>query len=34
MDPRYPVVFGACVTQFTIVGLLFPIEPFFDGNVR
>jgi len=30
MDPRYPVVFGACLTQFTIVGLLFAIGLFFD----
>ena len=30
MDPRYPVVFGACVTQFTIVGLLFSIGLFFN----
>ena len=30
MDPRYPVVFGACLTQFTIVGLLFSVGLFFD----
>ena len=30
MDPRYLVVFGACVTQFTIVGLLFSIGLFFN----
>ena len=30
MDPRYPIVFGALVTQFTIVGLLFSIGLFFD----
>jgi len=30
MDPRYPVVFGACLTQFTIVGLLFTVGLFFD----
>lgn len=30
MDPRYPVVFCACLTQFTIVGLLFSIGLFFD----
>ena len=30
MDPRYPVVIGACVTQFTIVGLLFSIGLFFN----
>ena len=30
MDPRYPVVFGACLTQFTIVGLMFSIGLFFD----
>ena len=30
MDPRYPVVFGACLTQFTIVGLMFSFGLFFD----
>ncbi len=30
MDPRYLVVFGACVTQFTIVGLLFSIGLLFN----
>ena len=30
MDPRLPVVFGACLTQFTIVGLLFSVGLFFD----
>ena len=30
MDPRFPVVFGACVTQFTIVGLLFSVGLLFD----
>ena len=30
MDPRFPVVFGACLTQFMIVGLLFAIGLFFD----
>ena len=30
MDPRYLVVFGACVTQFTIVGLLFSVGLFFN----
>lgn len=30
MDPRYPVVFGACLTQFTIVGLMFSVGLFFD----
>ena len=30
MDPRYPVVFGACVMQFTTVGLLFSFGLFFD----
>ena len=30
MDPRIPVVFGACLTQFTIVGLMFSIGLFFD----
>ena len=30
MDPRYLTVFGACVTQFVIVGLLFSIGLFFD----
>ena len=30
MDPRYPVVFGACLTQFTVVGLLFAVGLFFD----
>ena len=30
MDPRLPVVFGACLTQFTIVGLMFSIGLFFD----
>ena len=30
MDPRYPIVFCACLTQFTIVGLLFSIGLFFD----
>ena len=30
MDPRYPVVFGACLTQFTVVGLLFTVGLFFD----
>ena len=30
MDPRYPVVIGACLTQFTIVGLLFSVGLFFD----
>ena len=30
MDPRYPVVFGACLTQFTIVGLMFSLGLFFD----
>ena len=30
MDPRIPVVFGACLTQFMIVGLLFAIGLFFD----
>ena len=30
MDPRYPIVFGALLTQFTIVGLLFSIGLFFD----
>jgi len=23
IDPRYKVVFGACLTQFTVIGLLF-----------
>ena len=30
MDPRFPVVFGACLTQFTIVGLMFSFGLFFD----
>ena len=30
MDPRYPVVCGACLTQFTIVGLMFSFGLFFD----
>ena len=30
MDQRYPVVFGACLTQFTIVGLLFSVGLLFD----
>ena len=30
MDPRLPVVFGACLTQFTIVGLMFSFGLFFD----
>ena len=30
MDSRYPVVFGACLTQFMIVGLLFSIGLFFN----
>ena len=30
MDPRFPVVFGTCVTQFTIVGLLFSVGLLFD----
>ena len=28
-DPRYRIVFGACVTQFVIVGLLFSYGLFF-----
>ena len=30
MDPRLPVVIGACVTQFMVVGLLFAVGLFFD----
>ena len=28
-DPRYRIVFGACVTQFTVIGLLFAYGLFF-----
>ena len=28
-DPRYAIVFGACLTQFTIIGLLFAYSLFF-----
>ena len=30
MDPRYPVVFGACLTQFMVIGLMFSFGLFFD----
>lgn len=30
MDPRYLTVMGACLTQFTIIGLLFSYGLFFD----
>ena len=30
MDPRYLVVFGACLTQFTVIGLLFSFGLFFN----
>ena len=30
MDPRYVVVFGACLTQFTVIGLLFSFGLFFN----
>ena len=30
MDPRYLVVFGACVTQFLIIGMLFSFGLFFN----
>lgn len=30
-DPRYLVVFGACLTQFTIIGLLFSYGLFFKS---
>lgn len=29
MDPRYLVVFGACLTQFTVIGLMFTFGLFF-----
>lgn len=29
-DPRYKVVFGACLTQFTVIGLLFTYGLFFN----
>jgi len=29
IDPRYVVVFGACLTQFTVIGLLFAYGVFF-----
>jgi MFS family permease len=29
MDPRYAVVFGACLTQFMVIGLLFSYSLFF-----
>ena len=29
IDPRYRIVFGACLTQFTIIGLLFSYGLFF-----
>ena len=30
MDPRYVVVFGACLTQFTVIGLLFSFGLYFN----
>ena len=30
MDPRYLIVFGACLTQFTVIGLLFSFGVFFN----
>lgn len=29
IDPRYAIVFGACLTQFTVIGLLFSYGLFF-----
>ncbi|MEM9625333.1 MAG: MFS transporter [Pseudomonadota bacterium] len=29
VDPRYAIVFGACLTQFTVIGLLFSYGLFF-----
>jgi len=31
IDPRYVVVFGACLTQFTVIGLLFSYGLFFKA---